>query len=350
MRKLVGLTASVAVLTVALSGCSLWHDGEKVVGQVQQGIIANQVLTELTDELRQRDDVESADSSVVPIYMTASVTVQFRGGAAATALGDVATRIDEVMRSAELEPFKREFAVKAGDAGIRQINFDQASIDYSAELAYWGAIQSAVGTGLTLTLSADRSGALQRILSTRTDAAVATLAEHYDDIAAIAPPPGTPTTWRMPGILGYADWLGPLPERSILTLMGDMASVTNLLDDSVQEAPPGFYVVLSPGENAFPPRFAVVANAPGTEVDADATWQLTLRMARGAFATGLPAFQVAVQSYGDDSFSDANFHVGECADVNPPTASDRKLVADLTAAGIALPDGAAGICIAFATP
>ncbi|MBB5633336.1 hypothetical protein BKA04_001559 [Cryobacterium mesophilum] len=36
--------------------------------------------------------------------------------------------------------------------------------------------------------------------------------------------------------------------------------------------------------------------------------------------------------------------------MNPPTASDHELVADLADAGIPLPDGAAGICLAFATP
>ncbi|GAA3727611.1 hypothetical protein GCM10022239_00570 [Leifsonia bigeumensis] len=351
MRRLLGASATAAVLAVVLSGCSLWHDGEDVVGQVQEGIVAHQVLTELTDELRARDGVESAESSVVPIYRTASVTVALRDGVPASTIGEVATRIDDVLRGPDLQPFDREFSVQAGDAGIRQTSFERTPVDYAAELAYWGEIQSVVGTGLTMTLGADRAGALQRILSTQTDATVATLAEHYDDIAATVPPAGTATMWRLPGILGYADWLGPLPERSILTFMAAMAAVTNLLDDSVQETPPGFYTVLSDSRRSFPPRFALVANAPGTEVDADATWQLTLSMARGALATGLPAFQVAVQGYGDDSFSDANFHVGDCADVNPPTASDHKLVADLADAGIPLPaDAAAGICLAFATP
>lgn len=350
MRRLLGVSATAAVLAVVLSGCSLWHDGEKVVGQVQEGIVAHQVLTELTDELREIDGVESAESSVVPVYRTASVTVALRVGAPARTIGEIATRVDEVMRGPDLQPFDREFSVQAGDSGIHQSSFESTPIDYAAELAYWGAIQSVVGTGLTLTLGADRAGALQRILSTQTDATVATLAEHYDGIAATVPPAGTATMWRLPGILGYADWLGPLPERSILSFMADMATVTNLLDDSVQETPPGFYTVLSDSRRSFPPRFALVANAPGTDVDADATWQLTLRMARGALATGLPAFQVAVQSYGDDSFSDANFHVGDCADVNPPTASDRQLVADLADAGIPLSDAAAGICLAFATP
>ncbi|MBB5633335.1 hypothetical protein BKA04_001558 [Cryobacterium mesophilum] len=171
------------------------------------GLAANPVLTKLTDELNQRDDV--------------------------------ATRVDEAMRSAELEPFTREFSVQSGDAGIRQTSFERTPVDYAAELAYWGAIESVVGTGLTMTLGADRSGALQRILSTQTDATVATLAEHYDDIVATVPPAGAETMWRLPGIFGYADWLGPLPERSILSFMADRATVTDLLDDSVQEMPPG---------------------------------------------------------------------------------------------------------------
>lgn len=350
MRRILGVTAMAAALAVVLSGCSLWQDGEKVVGQLQEGFVAHQVLTELTDELRALDDVETAESSVVPVFMTAGVTVVLRAGVPARTVGEIATRVDEVLRGPDLQPFEREFSVRAGEAGITQTSFDRSPVDYAAELAYWGLVQSAVGTGLTLTLGADRAGEFQRILSTGTDATVATLAENYDAVAGIDPPAGTPTMWRLPGILGYADWLGPLPERSILTFMADMAGVTNLLDDSVQEMPPGFYVVLPQSGSSFPARFAVVANAPGTEVDAAATWRLVLRMTRGALATGLPAFQVAVQSYGDGSFADANFHVGECADLHPPTAADRKLVADLVADGIQLPGSAAGICIAFATP
>lgn len=188
MRRVLGVVAMAAALAVVLSGCSLWQDGEKVVGQVQQGIAARQLLDELAGELRERDDVESVDSNVAPVYMTASVTVRLRAGAQAKAIGGVAIRVDEVLRSAELLPFKREFSLQAGDAGIHQTSFDRSPVDYAAELAYWGAIQSAVGTGLTLTLGADRSGAFQRILSTRTDATVATLAEHYDAVAGIDPP------------------------------------------------------------------------------------------------------------------------------------------------------------------
>jgi hypothetical protein len=135
-----------------------------------------------------------------------------------------------------------------------------------------------------------------------------------------------------------------------LTFLARMAGSTNLLDDSVPEPPPGVYVFMASEGQSFPPRFAYVANAPGTEVDAVATWPLVLRLVRGALATGLPAFQIAVQSYGDDTVDEANLHVGECADLNPPTVADRKLVADLAADGIQLPEGAAGICIAFAPP
>lgn len=350
MRRLLGVAAVAVALAVGLSGCALWHDGEKVVTQVQQGIVAHEVLTKLTDELRARDDVESAESSVVPIYMTAGVTVAVREGVPAQTNGEIATRVDEVMRGADLQPFDREFSVQAGDAGIKQTSFDRTPVDYAAELAYWGEVQAAVGTGLTLTLGADRAGALQRIVSTQTDAAVAALAEHYDDIAAIAPPSGTATNWRLPGILGYADWLGPLPDRRVLAVLGTMARDTNLLDDSVQEEPPGVFVTLPVAGQTFGTRFYFVANFPGKAIDEDATRALTLELARAVVGAGFPAFQLAVQSYGDDTFEDANLHVGECAEVNPPTASDRKLVADLTAAGIALPDGAAGICLAFATP
>ncbi len=350
VRRLLSFVAAASALTVVLSGCSLWHDGEKVVTQVQQGIVAHEVLMKLTDELRARNDVESAESSVVPIYMTAGVTVAVREGVPAQMIGEIATQVDEVLRGPDLQPFDREFSVQAGDAGIRQTSFDRTPVDYAAELAYWGEVQAAVGTGLILTLGADRAGVFQRIVSTQTDATVTAVAEHYDDIAAIAPPSGVATNWRLPGILGYADWLGPLPDRRVLAVLGTMARDTNLLDDSVQEAPPGVFVTLPVAGQTFGTRFFFVANFPGKTIDEEVTGALTLELARAVLEAGFPAFQLAVQSYGVDTFEDANMHVGECADVNPPTASDRKLVADLAAAGIALPDGAAGICLAFATP
>ena len=60
MREMVGVAAMAAAFAVVLSGCSLWQDGEKIVGQVREGIAARQVLQELADELRARDDVEHA--------------------------------------------------------------------------------------------------------------------------------------------------------------------------------------------------------------------------------------------------------------------------------------------------
>jgi hypothetical protein len=344
------LGALATAVVVVLSGCSLWHDGEKVVSQVQQGIVANNELAALTSELRARGDVESAESSVVPVSMSASVTVAMRPEANPAAIAEVTTRVDEVLRSDELQPFEREFTITAAGADIRQTAFDGAPVDYSAELDYWGAVRDAIGTDLDLTLGADRAGDFQRILSTHTDATVAAIADHYDVVAAIEAPANTETNWRLPGILGYADWLGPLPDREVLGVLATMANDTNLLDDSVQEEPPGVYAVL-PGEGqSFPPRFAFVTNFPGKSIDEDASWALTLELARAVVAADLPAFQLAVQSYGVDAFEDANLHVGDCAEVNQPTADDRRLVADLAAAGIRLPEDAAGICIAFATP
>jgi hypothetical protein len=350
MRRLLGGMALATAVIVALTGCSLWHDGEKIVAETQQGIAAAEALSTLTEELRARDDVESAESRVVSIFRTASVTVELRDTATAAAIAEITARVDEALRSEELQPFDREFSVHAAGAGIRQTAFDGAPTDYVAELSYWEAVRSIVGAGIDLTLGADRAGDLQRILSTQADAVVAAIAEHHDELGSLPAPPGAETDWRMPGILGYADWLGPLPKRGVLDVMAAMADATNLLDDSVQEAPPGVDVVLPGREQSFPPRFALVANTPGERVDATTTRQLTLRMARAALDAGLPAFQLAVQSYGADSFSDANLHVGDCADAAPPTAADRRLVAELTASGIRLADDAAGICVEFATP
>lgn len=350
MRRIVALTAMVAAFAVVLSGCSLWQDGEKVAGQVQESIVAHQVLTELTDELRARDGVESAESSVVPVYRTASVTVEFRKGSPAIAVAEVVTRVDEVLRGAELQPFKREFSVQAGDAGILQTSFDRAPIDYAAELAYWDAVQSAIGTGITLTLGADRAGEFQRILSTETDATVAAIADHYDDVAALEPPDAAETRWRLPGFAGYADWLGPVPERGILTFLASMAGVTNLLGDSVQEPPPGVYVNLSDARGESPPSFVFASIEPSSPEDMDTARKLGLRMAREALASGLPALRISVIVWGGDIQANAHVHLGECTDLNPPTAADRKLVADLAASGVALPEGAAGLCLAFATP
>ncbi|HEY9499449.1 MAG TPA: hypothetical protein VIQ78_10540 [Terrimesophilobacter sp.] len=349
MREMVGVAAMAAALAVVLSGCSLWQDGEKVVGQVREGIAARQVLQELADELRARDDVEAVDSNVAPVYMRAIVTVELRDTASASVIAEVTTRIDAALRSDELQPFTREFSVQAGDVGVRQTSFDGAPVDYAAELAYWGAVQSAIGTGIVLTLGPDRAGDFQRILSTETDATVAALAENYDAIVALEPPSAVETKWRLPGFAGYADWLGPVPEHGVLRVMADMAAVTNLLDDSVPEMPPGFLVLLS-DRNSFPPRFALVANMPGTQVDSAVTWPLVLRMARGALGAGLAEFQVGVQSWNGEDIESANFHVGECLELNPPTTADRKLVTALTADGIQLPADAAGICVTFASP
>lgn len=353
MRQKMSAVAMLIALAVVLSGCSLVNDGRKIASEIQQSMAASASLSTLTDELRQRSDVVEASQSVIAVYMSASVTVVMTADAAPSAIADVSSRIDESMRGADLQPFKREFTVTAGEASIRQTDFTQAPFDFAAELAYWDAVKSAIGPGISLTLGAGRDGSLQRILSTGTDSAVIAIADHADALAALITPNGVETMWRLPGIFGYSDWLGPLPDPRILKFLAAMASVTNLLDDSVQESPPGVYVNV-PGEGAdFAPQFAFVANEPGMSVDAAATWQITLRFAREALATGLPALQVSVQSYGVDTADQASFHIGECTELNPmfpPSAADRKLVADLVAGGVSLPESAAGMCLTFATP
>lgn len=353
MRRLFGVTAAVAALAIALSGCSLVNDGPKVVTQVQEGFAAHELLTRLTDELRERGDILSADSSVVPVYMSAGVTVRMRGDAAATAIGEVATRIDDALRSPELEPFERQFSVEAGNASFKQTDFTQAPFDFAAELAYWDAVQRTIGPGITLTLGEGRDGSLQRILSTGKDSTVIAIAAHADALTAMVPPNSVETMWRLPGVAGYNDWLGPLPDVRVLTFLATMAGITNLLDDSVQEAPPGVYVNLpGPGVDSAP-QFAFIAKEATTKEDSAATRQLGLKMARAALATGLPAFQVAIQTLGNELDEDARIHVGACAELNsmfPPSPADHKLVADLVAGGADLPDTAAGICMTFATP
>ncbi|HRN29151.1 MAG TPA: hypothetical protein PK781_06945 [Terrimesophilobacter sp.] len=347
MRRFLRTTALMVALALTVAGCTLWEDGENVVGQLREGFAAHAVLAELVDELRELEDVESAEAGVNQIHRTAGATVTLHSTAPAEVIADVATRVDGALQRVELQPYKREFTVRAGEASIQQSSFDLAPVDYAAELAYWHVIQSAIGPDITLNLGNDRRGSFQRILSTEVDGTVAMIAEHYDAFAAIPSPGSTETMWRLPGIVGFGDWLGPLPERSILTLMADMATVTNLLDDSVPEMPPGFTVGLSDSPSSFPPRFMLVGNMPGTEMDAAATWPLVLRMVRGAFETGLAEFQVGFQSWHGEIVESANFHVGDCADAHPPTQVDRKFVGDLAADGILLPENAAGICTAF---
>ena len=340
MRRSFRVTAVAVALAVVLSGCSLVEDGGKIVTQLRESAAANTVLTALTTELRSRDDVESAELTLVPVTMSAGITAVLRRDATASGIADVVTRIDEALRSDELTPFERQFSVKVGDSSIRQTDFAQQPFDFAAELAYWNSVQRAIGPGITLTLGEGRDGSLQRILSTGKDSTVVVIADHADALAAITPPNGAETMWRFPGIYGYSDWLGPLPDRRILKFLAAMASVTNLLDDSVQEAPPGVYVNLPGDGGKHAPQFAFVANAPDVAVDAASTWKITLRFVREALATGLPALQIGVQSYGDGTADQASFHIGECTDVNPATPGDRKLVADLVASGVSLPDTA----------
>lgn len=335
--------AATAVTALLLTGCAIWESAERAVTEVYSAVVARQLLNELTDELQQRDDVVSAESAATAVDMTASVTVTLNATAPRRALADVASRVAETLRSEELQPFGRQFSVQRGESGIHQTSFGNTTLDFAAEIAHWVEVQSAVGVELAFELRADGTGVV-RVLTATTDAIVAAILENYDAISALRPPSNTETMWRVPGVMGNADRFGPLPERRILSLLAEMAEVTNLLDSSLAEEPPGFSASLPVGS---PPRFTLVANAHGSEVDAATTGQLTLHLTLQAIATGLSQFQVSVQTYAADSVDTASFHVGQCADASPPTPADQELVDTLTAAGVALPVGAAGGCLVF---
>ncbi|MCO5295106.1 MAG: hypothetical protein M9882_09425 [Homoserinimonas sp.] len=349
MRRLLVAATLAVVAALSLSSCSLWKYGEKIVGQWQQGAAANEVLSELTESLRARDDVESAESSAVPITMSASVSVVMRPTATPAALGEVTALVDTALRGPKLQPFKREFTVSEGGVEIRQTDLDGDPVDYEAELAYWRAVLQEINADLELTLGADREGNFERIFSTHTDATVLAIAQHYDTVLAIEAPAGFETNWRLPGIYGYADWLGPLPQQGVLSVLAAMAGDSNLLDDSVQEKPPGVFVTLPGSGQDFPPRFTLVENAPGEPVDEAFAWTQTLTLTRAALAAQLPEFQIGVQAYKADSIKEAYLHFGECAEVSPPTPDDRELIADLASAGIPVPQDSAGICVTFSS-
>lgn len=179
---------------------------------------------------------------------------------------------------------------------------------------------------------------------------VVTLARNPEALDSIGVPGTAPTRWRLPGVAGYTDQLGTLPDARVLTVLAEMASVTNLLDESVAETPPGAYVMLRDIRDSSPPRFVVIANAPGEARDDTAARSLALRMARAALAAGIPAFQLSVTSWDGEMILDARFHVGECTETIPASAADRRLLADLQTDGLLLQDATPGACITWATP
>ena len=317
---------------------------------MQQGAAANEVLSELTESLRARDDVESAESSVVPVTMSASVSVVLRSTATPTAMGEVTVQVDTALRGPKLQPFKRAFAVRSDDAEIRQSDFAQPPIDYAAELEYWSAVRSAVGPGLTLALSPGRSGSLLRLLSTQSAATVVAIADNFAAITALAPPAGTDTLWQIPGVGGYQDARGSLPDIRSLRFLATMSTLTNLLDDTSYEPMEGVAVGV-PRSSADAPTFQLVMVPPQSEKEAAANRKLRLAMVETALDTGLPALQVFAISLDDDLGGGAHLYRGGCTDVYPViSASDRELVTELAATGADLTGVAPGICITFNTP
>src|SRR5690606_8726372 len=124
-----------------------------------------------------------------------------------------------------------QFSVQRGDSRIHHTSLSDTHLDFAAEIAHWAEVQSALGADLALELRADGTGVV-RVLTATTDATVAAILENYDAITALRPPSNTETMWRVPGVMGNADRFGPLPERRILSLLAEMAEVTNLLDAS----------------------------------------------------------------------------------------------------------------------
>lgn len=350
MRRLLVAAVLAVVTALTLSSCSLWKDGEKIVGQWQQGAAANEVLSELTESLRARDDVESAEASAVPITMSASVSVVMRPTATPAAMGEVTVQVDTALRGPKLQPFKREFVVSSDDAEIRQLDFAQAPIDYTAELEYWGAVRSAVGPGLTLSLGPGRGGSLLRLLSTQSAATVVAIADNFAAITALAPPTGTDTLWQIPGVGGYQDARGSLPDIRSLRFLAKMSTLTNLLDDANYEPMEGVAVGV-PQSATDAPAFQLVMIPPQNEKEAAANRKLRLAMVETALDTGLPAFQVFAISLDDSLGGGAHLYRGGCKEVYPTiSAGDRELVTELAATGADLTDVAPGICITFSTP
>lgn len=357
MRAIVRVTALVAsaVVTLSLAGCSLWHDGEDVVGQLREGINAHNVLVELAESLRERPEVASVETSLIPIDRTVGVTIRMAPHASAAASAEVALLADAALRSEALAPYARTLDVSAPSghdeptmtAAIRLTDFDAKPLDFLAEFSYWQELRALVGSPLDLRIESDRAGALRRILSTHVDATVASLAYNAEAIRAVAQPSPIETAWRFPGLLGYAEWAGPLPDDRLLLVLADMQKVTNLLDDSGPEAPPGIYLIVSSADPR-PPHFGVVASAPGIVPDADTVHELTLALVRAAEAAGLSAYSIGI----DDVTAPrpTQLHRGDCLDAFPPSSEELRSLDRLIAEGVDVPRMSAGVCLAFATP
>lgn len=356
MRRILGVTAAVIALAVALSGCTLVSDGGLVLNDLRRGVAAQERLDTLAESLRKRDDVVTVEAGADAVYQTASVTVKMREDAAPGAIAEVATLVDEAMRGVELQPMKREFDMKAGGVSIRQSDFTQGPIDYGIELEYWGLAESAIGANLVLVLETDADGRFSRVFVSGDSATVSALSSNYKEFVALAPPNATDTAWVLPGLNGAV----ASPDHRILRFLANMASVTNLNHDGTLAeyipgtapitAPPAVIVFVGDRKRNTGPMF-VLYTSDGVLIPNRAdVWPLALATAKEALATGIANVRLQISLDWGDGADYAQAHIGECTELIPPSPADRKLVAELIASGVGITDDAAGMCLAFANP
>jgi hypothetical protein len=350
--RLPSVVAAVALLAVALGGCSFVDDAGQVWGIVASDSEKQRKLASVVSALEGIDGVESASadfSADGPAGDEVHLQVTVSAESTKEHAWKIATVTYEAFSSVELAETAPLLTLRiAGNVHsvLTRSFFGYSDEQFAEDFDYWRAIEKTVGTELSMSLTEGFvTGTYVRTFRAPDGVDAVAAAEHvldnFDALAALHDETKNPTMWELSGMRSYPN----LPSAESVELLDEIRDTIPLVDYSQlpEDAEPEFEypggVLLMWSRPFFEgPTTVEISITHGEYRESD--WDAALGAAVRAAELSNLNFRYTA---GDQQFQ---LHTSTCEGTVAVSGDDRKLFDTVLASGAQFLTGAAaGVCV-----
>lgn len=352
-RRTIAASVALALVAVAVSGCSLVSDGERAVKIFQDEEAAKAVVSTTVASLRKVDGVTEASGNIDPSgpgSNEATISVEVDSDATGAMLRQVAELTSAAFDREIMAKRIRTLTVSRDDAAFTQSSFGMGAETAADEIEYWAEVQRASGVQFSMvvtesestmyTETEDSAGYAREFFarSMSPDEFLTAFTANYDAVLAVPDSSRASTFWIVPGMSALG-----LPPREIVNLLDDVRKVTPVLDiaamrDAPADAAPAEGVLVQWGPMT-PWASASTASVSVYRAEHRASdWPDVLAAARSALASPAASF-IYMSDAGEVQPRIFSFFTEPCDGTIDSDADDQLLIDALSDVGVTLPAG-----------
>lgn len=343
------LLTAVVLAAMTLSGCSLVADGRQVFEILQKEANQRETLSSAADDLRALEAVESVSWQLQPDGPSGDevgIEVVAERDVTVPQLVAIATTAGRALTGVQFRAAVALLTVGIDDRGtLTQNGFAITDDQLAAEIAYWYAVENAIGVGLSLSLmKVDDEPPYHREFkpAASSDALAVTdrFVANYPELRATADVTKATSWWVIPGLVP-----SDLPPAEVIDLLDRVRLVAPLIDPAAV------------GDDGIAPEGVAVwwqGEEHGTRVIVNqhelraSDWPTVLELARLAIA--MPNTSFSYGAMDGDQHNEFRLYTTACDGDVSVEPNDQMLVDALAARGAVLPAGGGpGVCNPAAT-